>query len=159
MKKKTVLSLFAAALAVSMILGYTTPVFAAEPVPPAAVQQLPAKDLTKFDLMETWHYLSNAAGNPNPAIVRNADGTYNIIMFEGTAIVLDVNNPIYNDMYHEIGIQNYNDLPSRLNTAGNTVPSVIDDQDALAVLDVEDSQTINSQTQIMLQALSPVLQL
>lgn len=143
MKKKTVLSLFAAAVAVAMMLGSTEPVFAAGVDPVAVQQQLPAKDLTKFDLMETWHYLSNAAGNPNPAIVRNADGTYNIIMFEGTAIILDVNNPIYNDMYHQIGIQNYEETEA-----------IVDEWDGLNIMDVEDSKAINDQHQLLLQGVS-----
>lgn len=144
MKKKTVLSLFAAALAVSMMLGAATPIYAAEPNQIAAQQvQLPAKDLTKFDLLETWHYLSNAAGNPNPAIVRNADGTYNIIMFEGTAIVLDVNNPLFNDEWHEVGIQNYEETEA-----------IVDDIDSLGIRDVVDQQSVNTSTQIMLEGIS-----
>lgn len=141
MKKKTVLSLFAAALAVSMMLGSATPIYAAEPNQIAAQQvQLPAKDLTKFDLMETWHYLSNAAGNPNPAIVRNADGTYNIIMFEGTTVVFDVNNPNYTDDMHEVGIKNYDE-----------VESIVDEVNGID-LDYYDEQTINYNTQVMFHA-------
>lgn len=143
MKKKTVLSLFAAALAVSMMLGSVEPVFAAGVDPVVVQQQLPAKDLTKFDLMETWHYLSNAAGNPNPAIVRNADGTYNIIMFEGTAIVLDVNNPVRGDEWQTISIKNYDE-----------VESIVDEYDGIGITDVEDDNSINHKSQIVLYGIS-----
>jgi hypothetical protein len=149
-KNKKILKLLAATFAMSAILnGTQTAVVAqaAETSQTTTTAVAQTKDLTKFDLLETWTYFSNAAGNPDPILVNNGNGTYTLVMYQGTDVILNVNNPTYNpaDIYSscEVGIINFDD-----------VCSIVSDSDDLNIGDGKDWMSVNENTQLSLQGMS-----
>ncbi|MBQ1993405.1 MAG: hypothetical protein II243_02945 [Lachnospiraceae bacterium] len=104
-------------------------------------------DPTQFNLAGSWRYIANAEGNPDIQIIQNAPDLYTMAMYEGTGILLDFNNPAYNQWYDEIGIANdyYNDPVFE-------IVSCIDDA---SLLDGTDCTIINNQHQMLLEAIKP----
>ena len=50
-------------------------------------------DPTKFDFFGTCVTTHDEQGSPDPQIINNGDGTYNIIMYVGQSVAFPVNNP------------------------------------------------------------------
>ena len=50
-------------------------------------------DPTKFDLFGNYILTHDEQGSPEPQIINNGDGTYNIIMYVGQSVMFPVNNP------------------------------------------------------------------
>ena len=50
-------------------------------------------DPTKFDFFGNYILTHDEQGSPEPQIINNGDGTYNIIMYVGQSVAFPVNNP------------------------------------------------------------------
>ena len=50
-------------------------------------------DPTKFDFFGNYILTHDEQGSPEPQIINNGDGTYNIIMYVGQSVMFPVNNP------------------------------------------------------------------
>ena len=50
-------------------------------------------DPTKFDFFGTYILTHDEQGSPDPQIIRNEDGSYVIIIYEGQSVAFPVNNP------------------------------------------------------------------
>ena len=50
-------------------------------------------DPTKFDFFGTYILTHDEQGSPEPQIIRNEDGSYVIIIYEGQSVAFPVNNP------------------------------------------------------------------
>jgi hypothetical protein len=144
---KNAIKLLSATFAMSAILSGAPITAQAAEATPAQAATVQTKDLTKFDLLETWTYFSNPQGCPNPILVNNGNNTYTLVMYQGTDILLNVNNPTYNpaDLYssYEVGIVNYDD-----------VCSIVSDTDDLNIGDGKDWINVNDNTQLSLQGVS-----
>jgi hypothetical protein len=139
---KNAIKLLSATFAMSAILsGAPITAQAAEATPAQTTVQ--TKDLTKFDLLETWTYFSNPQGCPNPILVNNGNNTYTLVMYQGTDILLNVNNIAAQYPLSEVGIVNYED-----------VESVVSDADPLYLGDGSDWVKVNTYSQLALEGVS-----
>jgi hypothetical protein len=139
---KNAIKLLSATVAMSAILsGAPITAQAAEATPAQTTVQ--TKDLTKFDLLETWTYFSNPQGCPNPILVNNGNNTYTLVMYQGTQILFNVNNPAVQYPTSQVGIINYDD-----------VCTIVSDFDELGLGDGEDYVKINDHSQLSLQGVS-----
>ena len=119
MRIKNIIKMFSAALVLAMAVGSSSNpisaidnekavVYAAEVTSTLGqTKTFPVNiDPMKFNLAGSWRYLANAEGNPDIQIAQNAPNMYTLVMYEGTAIIMDFNNPAFCQLYNGITFMN-----------------------------------------------------
>lgn len=104
-------------------------------------------DPTQFNLAGSWRYIANAEGNPDIQIIQNAPDLYTMAMYEGTGIVMDFNNPVYNQWYNYIAFTN--------DYLNDPVFEIVSYGDDASLLDGTDCMLINDQYQTLIEAIKP----
>lgn len=101
MKNKNALKLLAATFAMSVLLNASpvtaeaASVSAKSNTTDTTTTTAATIDTSVFGLTGTFVYRDNCQGCPDPVIVNNGNNTYTIVMYEGTVVKFDVNNPTY----------------------------------------------------------------
>ncbi len=76
------------------VVATTTPGVSVTQTTPATVEDNKfAYDPTQFALIGEPVLIQDKYGSPNPALTKNADGSWNLVMFETQSVELPVNNP------------------------------------------------------------------
>ena len=102
-------------------------------------------DPMKFNLAGSWRYLANAEGNPDIQIAQNAPNMYTLVMYEGTAIIMDFNNPAFCQWYDKVGFAN--------DYLNDPIFEVVSDTDEIGLLDGLDF--VDCSKQMVIEAVKP----
>ena len=160
MRIKNIIKMFSAALVLAMVVGSSSNpmsaidnekavVYAAEVTSTLGqTKTFPVNiDPMKFNLAGSWRYLANAEGNPDIQIAQNAPNMYTLVMYEGTAIIMDFNNPVYCRWYDQIGFTN--------DYLNDPVYEVVSCMDEIGLIDGTDCSNEDMTHQMFIEAIKP----
>ena len=160
MRIKNIIKMFSAALVLAMAVGSSSNpmsatdngkavVYAAEVTSTLGqTKTFPVNiDPMKFNLAGSWRYLANAEGNPDIQIAQNAPNMYTLVMYEGTAIIMDFNNPAFCQWYNIISFTNDDVLEPAY--------EVVSHMDEIGLIDGTDCAYEDHTHQMLIEAIKP----